>query len=97
MAKRPDVFDRQAFEQSLRRQGCPEGFVGPTVSDFKLFVPLILATLGEEKVFQFAEDARVDLGLDEQRAAWKTATKFIVGWANEQLETYRRQKERDGS
>jgi hypothetical protein len=92
MAKRPQVFDKSAFEESLRRQGCVESFVGPITSDFKLFVPIALRYLGEDKLFEIVNNARSELKLGEQEPAWREAVKYIVGWAEEQLEEYKAQK-----
>jgi hypothetical protein len=91
-ARRPDLFDRAALEQSLRDQGCAESFISPTVSDFKLFVPLVFRELGEDKIFEIVENARAELGLGEQAAAWQHAIKYIVGWAEEAIEKYKAQR-----
>lgn len=91
-AKRPQVFDQIAFEESLRKQGCAESFVGPITSDFRLFVPIVLKHLGEERLFQIVNSARDELKLREQDAAWQVAAKYIVGWAEEQIENYKEQK-----
>jgi len=88
MASRPDVFDQAAFQDSLRQQGCPEKFISPVTSDFRLFVPTILRALGEQQILAMAEDARAELGLNEQHAAWQTAAKYIAGWADEQIAAY---------
>jgi hypothetical protein len=92
MAKRPKIFDQTAFEESLRRQGCTESFVKPITSDFRLFVPIVLRYLGEDKLFQIVNSARDELKLREQDPAWREAVKYIVGWAEEQLEEYKAQK-----
>jgi hypothetical protein len=92
MAKRPQIFEQQAFQESLRRQGCVESFVGPITSDFRLFVPIALRHLGEEGLFQLMNSARDELKLREQDAAWQVAAKYIVGWAQEQIEAYKEQK-----
>jgi hypothetical protein len=92
MARRPDVFDREGLEGSLRRQGCAESFISPTVSDFRLFVPLLLSRLGEEEVFRIVNEARDEFGLGEQEPAWRTAVRYIVGWAEEVLEEYKSQR-----
>jgi len=92
MAKRPQVFDQEAFEESLRRQGCTESFVKPITSDFRLFVPIVLRYLGEDKLFQIVNSTRDELRLSEQDPAWHEAVKYIVGWAEEQLEEYKAQK-----
>jgi len=91
-AKRPQIFDQAAFEESLRRQGCVESFVGPTTSDFKLFVPIALRYLGEDKLFEIVDRTRSELKLGEQEPAWREAVKYIVGWAEEQIEEYKAQK-----
>jgi hypothetical protein len=92
MAKRPQVFDQQAFEESLRRQGCSESFVKPITSDFRLFVPIVLRHLGEEKLFEIVNSARDEMKLGEQSPAWHEAVKYIVGWAEERIEGYKAQK-----
>ena len=89
MAERPAVFDQAAFQSSLRRQQCPESFVAPITSDFRLFVPLVLADLGQERLFAIVEAARPEYGLGEQEAAWRVACKHIVGWAEECLADYK--------
>jgi hypothetical protein len=92
MAHRPDVFNQAAFQESLRLQGCPETFISPVTSDFRLFVPIILRALGEKQILAMAEDARVELGLNEQHAAWQVAAKYMAGWADGQIEAYKKQK-----
>ncbi|MBL8091968.1 MAG: hypothetical protein KF758_12995 [Anaerolineales bacterium] len=92
MAKRPQIFDQTLFEESLRKQGCTESFVKPITSDFRLFVPLALRYLGEDKLFQIVNQARSELKLGEQEPAWREAVKYIVGWAEEQIEEYKSQK-----
>jgi len=92
MAKRPQVFDQISFEESLRRQGCTESFVSPITSDFKLFVPIALRYLGKDKLFEIVNRARPELKLGEQDPAWREAVKYIVGWAEEQIEEYKAQK-----
>ena len=92
MARRPNVFSQEEFQESLRRQGCPESFVAPVTSDFRLFVPVILRRLGEDGLFKMLEGARDELTLGTQEAAWRTAAKYIVGWADEAVGEYKTQK-----
>jgi hypothetical protein len=92
MAKRPQIFDQTAFEESLRLQGCAESFISPITSDFRLFVPIVLRYLGEDKLFQIVNSARDELKLREQDPAWRETAKYIVGWAEEQIENYKEQK-----
>ncbi len=93
MTKRPQIFDQTAFEESLRKQGCLESFVKPITSDFRLFVPLALRYLGEDKLFEVVNNARAELKLGEQDPAWHEAVKYIVGWADEQIEEYKANKQ----
>jgi hypothetical protein len=92
MAKRPQIFDQSAFEESLRSQGCAESFVGPITSDFKLFVPIVLRQLGKDRLFDMVNAARQEFRLGEQSPAWQEAAKYIVGWAEGVLDEYRVQK-----
>jgi len=92
MARRPDPFDEQSFRDALRRQGCPESFISPVTSDFRLFVPLVLSKLGEERLFQIVNDARSELGLGEQTPAWKLACQQTVEWAKNETNEYASRK-----
>lgn len=92
MAKRPRIFDQEAFKESLQRQGCTESMIDPIATDFKLFVPIALRYLGGEKLFQIMNESRSELALGEQDVFWREAAKYIVGWAEEQLEEYKAQK-----
>ena len=56
--RRPNVFDRGALEESLRKQGCAQSFISPAISDFRLFVPLVLRHLGEQQLLEIVEEAR---------------------------------------
>ena len=91
--RRPDVFSREEFQTSLRAQGCPESFVAPITSDFRLFVPLVLEALGPERVFRIAKDAQVELGLGDQDAAWQTAAKYIHGWAAQEVLQFKERRQ----
>lgn len=91
MRRRPNVFSQTDFQESLRAQGCPESFVSPVTSDYRLFVPLILRELGEERILAIAERSRDELGLGPQTAAWQVAARYIAGWAGEQIEYYKSQ------
>lgn len=93
MPKRPDVFDRQALEEALRQVGCPDSCIAPTISNYRLFVPLILATLGRDRIEEIVNDARVELGLGEQRTAWRTSLKYIVAWAETEIEAYKQRRD----
>ena len=88
MTRRPNPFDLDAFQNSLREQGCAESFVAPVTSDFRLFVPVILEALGPERIVEMVNAARPKLGLGEQTSAWRTAAKYIYGWAEESLARY---------
>lgn len=92
MARRPNVFSQDEFQASLRRQGCAESFIAPITSDFRLFVPLLIREIGEEKLFAIVERARDELKLGDQQPAWREAAKYIVGWAEEQIDEYKSQR-----
>ena len=92
MARRPDVFDREAFEESLRRNGCPEAYVDAFVGDFKLFVPLLFRELGTKRVLKLVNEARVELGLKERDTYWPDGARYFVGWATDALDAYKQSK-----
>ena len=89
MAQRPEVFDQEAFQESIRHVGCPESFVSPVTSDFRLFVPLALRELGPDGIVKLAEARRAEFGLGEQRSAWQLAAKYVAAWAEQELAAFR--------
>ena len=91
-ATRPQIFDQKAFQDSLRRQGCADSFVSPITSDLRIFVPIVLRALGEDRLFEIVNAARDELNLRPQDEAWRVAAKYIVGWAEEQFAAYQKQK-----
>jgi len=93
MTRRPDPFDQQAIEDALRTIGCPASSMSSTLSNYRLFVPLIFAELGEDEIFRLVERARHDLGLREQETAWRSSIRALVAWAQREIELY---KERRG-
>ena len=92
MAHRPNIFSQQAFEESLLRLGCSESFIKPITSNFRLFVPIVLGELGEDKLFAIVDNSRAELKLRDQEPAWREACKYIVAWAEEEIENYISQK-----
>ncbi len=85
---RPDVFNRQKFEDSLRRQHVSESLISPIVSDFRILMPLLLQDVGEEEFFTRVEKYRERLQLGPQKELWQRAIKHIVEWAKEQITDY---------
>jgi len=57
-----------------------------------LFVPLLIREIGEEKLFAIVERARNELKLGDQQPAWREAAKYILGWAEEQINEYKSQR-----
>jgi hypothetical protein len=92
IAHRPNVFDQAYFEQRLLDLGCPDTFVKPITSDYRLFVPLIFKLLGEERLFDLVDGYRSELKLGMQEPAWRVACKYIVTWADDEIEKYKSQK-----
>ncbi len=97
MTKRPDLFNQANLEEILRQQGCPESFISTAVSNFRLFVPLLFAQLGEERVFDLLYAAHAELGLGEQKSAWRSSTKYLVAWAEREIELYKARRGTDGN
>ena len=47
------------------------------MSNYRLFVPLVLASLGRERVYDIVCEARADLGLGQQSAAWRASITYL--------------------
>jgi hypothetical protein len=92
MTRRPDPFDQQALEDALRSIGCPESSMSSTLSNYRLFVPLLFAELGEDEIFRLVDDARHDLGLREQETAWRSSIRALVAWAQREIALYRERR-----
>ena len=88
MTRRPNPFDQAQLEQ-VARSGMSESFVSTAVSNYRLFVPLVLAELGEDRVYELINSARYDLGLGEQESAWRSSVKYIVAWARSTITDYK--------
>ncbi len=97
MTRRPDLFNQANLEQVLREQGCPESFISTAVSNFRLFVPLLFTQLGEGRVFDLLYAAHGDLGLGQQKSAWRSSAKYLVAWAERELELYKTRRGLDGA
>ena len=93
MPKRPEILDQQALEEALRSVGCPDSCIAPTVSNYRLFVPLVLSALGRERIYDLVCAARADLGLGQQGAAWRASIKYIVAWAESEIESYKQRRD----
>jgi len=93
MTRRPNPFDQAQLEQALLDLGCPESFVSTAVSNYRLFVPLVLAELGRERVYDIVCEARGDLGLGQQNAAWRASIKHIVAWAEAEIDSYKQRRD----
>ncbi len=89
MTRRPNPFNQAALEEALIELGCPTSFLSTTVSNYRLFVPLLFAELGEERTFQLLYGAHTDLGLGDQETAWRTSVKHIVAWAETVVAEYK--------
>lgn len=94
MTRRPDPFDKSKLEHTLRELGCPESFISTSISNYRLFVPLIFAKLGEDHVFEIICKAQDELGLGDQHAAWRSSIKYLTQWAEHTLEEYKARRGR---
>jgi hypothetical protein len=94
MTRRPDPFNQQALEEALHELGCPDSFIATTISNYRLFVPLVLAKLGEDGIYELVCQSRHELGLGEQQTAWRSTIKHIVAWAEASVADYRARRAR---
>jgi len=92
MTRRPNPFNQQAMEEVLRDLGCPESLIPSTISNYRLFVPLLFTELGEERVYQLVSRTRDELTLGEQEEAWRSSIKYIVAWAETVMEQYKHKR-----
>ncbi len=92
MTRRPDPFNKTKLEEALLELGCPESFLSTTISNYRLFIPLVLAELGEERVFELVYAQRDAFELGEQETAWRTSVKYIVAWAEQAIEHYKHKR-----
>ena len=83
-----DLFNRQAFEASLRRLGVPDQALSPLINDFRLFVPLLIKALGEQQFLEIVARSSADLRLNAQPESWETTIKYLVQWAREEIRLY---------
>ncbi len=94
MTRRPDPFDKSKLEEALRELGCPESFISTTISNYRLFVPLLFAKLGEERILELICATQDELGLGDQHSAWRSSIKYLIEWAEHALEDYKARRGR---
>lgn len=94
MTRRPNPFDQTSLEDALRASGCPESFIASTISNYRLFVPLLLARLGEERIYELVSEARQEFGLGQQETAWRSSIRYLTGWAEHVLADYKARRTR---
>ncbi len=87
--QRPDVFNRQEFEWNLRKQGVPESLIAPTVSDFRILMPLLIREIGQDEFFRLVEHCRDELHLGPQADFWKQEIMDYTNWARNVIEKYK--------
>ena len=83
-----DLFNRQAFEGSLRRLGVPDQAISPLINDFRLFVPLLIKALGEQQFLEIVARSSANLKLNSQPESWETTIQYLVHWAQEEIRLY---------
>jgi len=91
-ARRPEIFDEERMRDSFRTHGCREDFIGPLISDVKLIIPLLCRNLKQEGVLAAVIESDKELSLEDQEYFWKLAIKYLVGWATDEVEEYKRRK-----
>jgi site-specific recombinase XerC len=91
-----DLFNRQAFEESLSHQGVPAQALSSLVSDFRLFVPLLIKAIGEEQFLAIVAKSSADLQLSSQPESWRATIKYLVHWAQEEIRLYGPTEEQSG-
>lgn len=89
MPRRPDVFNQEHLAQTLRQSGCPESCIAPTISNFRLFVPLLFASIDPDTMLDIMKRAQVELGLSAQLSAWRASLKYLATWAEQEIEAYK--------
>ncbi|MBN1681572.1 MAG: hypothetical protein JW966_14935 [Anaerolineae bacterium] len=89
MTRRPDPFSQPKLEEVLLELGCPESFISSTISNYRLFVPLLFAELGEERILEIVAGVRDEFGLADQHNAWRTSARHLVAWAKYVIDDYR--------
>ena len=87
--QRPEVFNRQEFEEALRKQGAPESLIAPMVSDFRILMPLLIREIGQDEFFRLVEHCRDELHLAPQAEFWKQEIKYYISWARDAIDKYK--------
>ena len=92
IARRPEIFDEEYIRESFRAHGCREDFIGPLISDAKIVIPLLLRNLKQEAILTAIIGSEKELGLKDQEFFWKLAIQYLIGWATDEIEGYKRRK-----
>jgi hypothetical protein len=86
MAKRPAMLSEETFRASLQQQGCNPGFADAWVSNCRLYVPLLIAELGEERCAEIVSEGLAKLGIKDSYTP--AAVHYIAGWARRAIDDY---------
>lgn len=94
--RRPDIFNRRAFEQSMLQHGVPDTMLAPFVSDYRLLIPLMIEFVDQQKFLEYLQEKLQDYSLKQENATFlKEALGHIVNWMGEELEDYKRSRQQE--
>jgi integrase len=88
--RRPDILNRQAFEQSMLQHGVPDSMLAPFVSEYRLLIPLMVEFVDQQKFLEYLQKKLQDYSLRQENMAFlKEALEHIGNWMGEELEKYK--------
>ena len=92
--QRPDVFNRRAFEESMLRHGVPDSMLARFVSEYRLFIPLMIQYLDKQKFLDRLPQDFSQFHLKVDNLAFlEEALEHISNWMNEEMDKYRASRE----
>lgn len=90
--KRPDIFNRRAFEEVVRQQGVADSMLALTVSESRLVLPLALEFLTQPEIRQaflhYVQHKLPEYGL-QYASCYEETLDLLASWMNGELAAYR--------
>lgn len=93
--QRPDIFNRRAFEESMRQDGEVGSMLAPFVSDSRLLLPWAIEFINEQKplFLLYLKQKVQEHGLKQDNLPfYEEVLAHLTSWMSKELDKYRRSK-----
>lgn len=96
--QRPEIFNRLAFEESMRQDGEVDSMLAPFVSDSRLILPWAIEFIHQkepvkQEFLQYLQQKLQEYGLkQDNRPFYEEALDHLASWMSKELDNYRKSR-----